>query len=167
MAWKNRGKKGKKGKKKPPAAAVAAAGADEGAKGYQLAIEYLAQWTEHDQGGAAAWKFSKTRQSHLLRNWPSRDRMPSASFKQFLVYCTKLPESCRQRTIEQAQKEAQRAEEGEREAQKAADAAGAGDGDGDGEDGGDTLDQIEEQIAVFKIQRARALKVMQALVGES
>ena len=86
-----------------------------------------------------------------------------------LLYMTKLPNNCRQRTLEQAQKEAQRAEEGEREAQAAVEdiAVSEGAGEDGGEGRGGTIEEIEERIAIFKIQRARALKVLQALVTDS
>jgi hypothetical protein len=164
MAWSLRGKRGK-GKKnlkrKVQQAAGTAVEGEAGSSSLRLAVEYLEQWTEQNEGRVSAWKFNKTRQSFLLRSWPSRDRLPSGAFQLLLGYLTKLPEGCRIRTIEQAQREAQVAEEGEKEAQVAAEAARARADEAGGEDV--TLDEIEERIALFKIQRARALKVMQAL----
>lgn len=178
MAWKNRGKKGKNKptkslKKRKLRQNHMAEMDDSGSKALKLDVEYLHQWSEYAKGNSVDWKFNKTRQSHLLRSWPSRNRLPSTAFKDFLLYLGKLPENCRKRTIEQAHNEARLAEEGEREAQAEAEAEAAAAtcdeveraGDEDGHDG--KLEAIEKRIAECKIQHARALKVLQVLLGDS
>ena len=155
----------------PPAAAGGGGGGSSGA-----AAEYLEQWTLRDTSGA--WKFSKVRQTFLLKGWPHRQRVTGETFKLFLAYLRTLTEGCQQRTLEQAREVAASAEKAEQalEARSAArrelaaDADGDEDEDEDGDAEGEAVNggvaELEEQRAVLRIQRARALRVLSSLVEQ-
>ena len=134
-----------------------------------------------DDSAQPQWKFNKTRQTFLLRFWPNRMKVTSATFKLLLSYARSLPAGPMERTLAQAREVAAKAETdeaalAEKQATKAARAASAQDStttgrdedddDGDDDDdanGDETVEELEEQRAVLKIQRARAVKLLQVL----
>ncbi|KAL3898385.1 MAG: hypothetical protein SGPRY_012851 [Prymnesium sp.] len=126
----------------------------------EAAMEYLKEWTARHEGSESSWKFNKTRQVFLLKAWPDRSRLPAEAFKQLLVYMTSLPDSLQQRTVEQAQKEAEEAERAQEEAEVQLAAVSE---EGDENEGEEMADELNERLAIFKIRRARALKVIQTL----
>jgi hypothetical protein len=144
------------------------------------ASEYLEQWAVRKEPNAT-WKFSKSRQTFLLKGWPHSHRVSRDSFKHLLNYLQTLPEGTATKTIEQAKQVATSAEKDElalearvaarKELAADADAADeeddedneTGGGGGAAQDGG--IAALEEQRAMLKIQRARALRVLNALVA--
>ena len=105
------------------------------------AAEYLEQW-EVRSAQPGTWKFSKTRQTFLLKGWPHRQRVSTRTFKRLLDYLHTLPYSCRERTIEQAREVTKAVEAAEaaleaRIAARAELAAAAADGGGDDDDDDD------------------------------
>ena len=182
-----KGKRKMKGKRKGArnAAAVQVAQPAQGSTAVTAAADYLSLWFVEQQaaapptpasGESGRWKFNKTRQSFLLKGWPHRHRVSSASFKQLLVYMRSLPAGTQERTATQAREVASTAEVAEKapEVRAAELRAGAAEeekdaDDGTGEDqptGGVSAAEVEERRAVLQIQRARALKVLKALTGE-
>ena len=164
----------KKAKAKSVAAAPPAAAGGSGSGPSDAAAEYLEQWSLRDTSGAS-WKFSKVRQTFLLKGWPHRQRVSGETFKLLLAYLRTVPEGCQQRTLDQAREVAASAEKAEQalEARVAARRElNADDDDDDDDDGlkGDSADggvaELEEQRAVLRIQRARALRVLSSLVEQ-
>ena len=157
----------KKKAQKAKLAAAAAADTSESAA-VQAAAVYLEQWTQQQQQTEVVWKFSKVRQSFLLKEWPKRKRVSAATFKLLLGYMRSLPAASAERTATQAKELAAKAEVDEaalleQRAAAAADAAANGDGDGDGGEPTAEAIEMEERLAVLKIQSARAKKVLQVL----
>jgi hypothetical protein len=173
---KQRRKKKLKARKPDAAASAATAGGAAAA----AASEYLEQWAVRKEPNAT-WKFSKSRQTFLLKGWPHSHRVSRDSFKHLLNYLQTLPEGTATKTIEQAKQVATSAEKDElalearvaarKELAADADAADeeddedneTGGGGGAAQDGG--IAALEEQRAMLKIQRARALRVLNALVA--
>lgn len=173
---KQRRKKKLKARKPDAAASAAMAGGAAAA----AASEYLEQWAVRKEPNAT-WKFSKSRQTFLLKGWPHSHRVSRDSFKHLLNYLQTLPEGTATKTIEQAKQVATSAEKDElalearvaarKELAADADAADeeddedneTGGGGGAAQDGG--IAALEEQRAMLKIQRARALRVLNALVA--
>jgi hypothetical protein len=180
------GKKRKGKKKKAKSAPANAGGSGDNGVAAQAAAKYLEQWALQQQTGTAetlVWKFNKTRQSFLLRAWPHRNRVSSATFKIFVGgYAQSLPVSCAERTLAQAKEVAAAAEASEasllEQLATAPVVSEAENGDRDGGGQGNDADgteapsgplsaaEIEEQRALLKIKRARALRIVQALSSE-
>ena len=183
---KNKGNRRNGKKKKAPPAPPSG----DGSAVIDAAAQYLEQWAAHqqqqddgagDDSAQPQWKFNKTRQTFLLRFWPNRMKVTSATFKLLLSYARSLPAGPMERTLAQAREVAAKAEAdeaalAEKQATKAARAASAQDStttgrdedddDGDDDDdanGDETVEELEEQRAVLKIQRARAVKLLQVL----
>ena len=133
----------KRKKKKAFAASLASAGS-EVVSARDAAIKYLHDWKQ----GNHAWKFSKLRQSFLLRNWADSALLPIETFETLIAYLDKLPQGPRTRTIEQATTIAQ--EEFEQSEYNAELDAG----------------QLEERKTNFQTRRVRALKVLSALCDD-
>ena len=74
------------------AAALAVAPEAESAPG-EMAVQYLQRWAERDAD--SGWKFSKKRQTWLLRAWPEPNKLGGDEFKQLLPYLRALAPSCR------------------------------------------------------------------------
>ena len=169
----------KKNKKKALKATPPKAAGDGNAG--SSAMKYLEQWSLQQQlpaSESSVWKFNKTRQSFLLRAWPHREKLSSDAFKLWLAYAQSLPAACAERTIaharevvtssEAAEQEIARQQEQEQEA-----TSGGVDGDAGADEASAgaaatmTPEAREERRAVLKIQRVRALKLIQALVEPS
>ena len=173
---KAKGKKGRgRNKKKGKPAPTATDATTNQSSASAAAAEYLSLWVLHQQTTEAAesqWKFSKTRQSFLLKCWPHRHRVSGPSFKQLLVYMGTLPSGTRQRTIVQAREVASSAESAE-SALEARLVDKQNDVENDNDDGDDDAEApgsaaaIEERRAVLQIQRARAEKVLRVLSTQS
>mmetsp|Transcript_70154 Transcript_70154/g.116535 ORF Transcript_70154/g.116535 Transcript_70154/m.116535 type:complete len:129 (+) Transcript_70154:161-547(+) len=122
-----------------------------------MAIQYLHNWAARDE---QPWKFSTVRQSYLLRSWPDRAKIPAHVFSTHLLpYLQSLPRTSLYRTLDQAKSIAE-AEAEVAEAQQAA--AGLAKAP-DSED--EATVTAAERAALFKIRRARALKVICALLA--
>ena len=174
---KNKKKKSKRKNKAPPEPTV-----PEGSTA-SAAAQYLQQWALQQQqpaGEAPVWKFNKSKQVFLLRAWPQREKLSSDTFKLMLAYAKSLPTACAERTIVQARELAAKAEAEEQALLAQAEAAekpeGAGgaveadddDGDDAAQDAADAklnAEAREERRAILKIQRARALRLLQVLVA--
>ena len=74
------------------AAALAVAPEAESAPG-EMAVQYLQRWAERDAD--SGWKFSKKRQTWLLRAWPEPNKLGGDEFKQLLPYLRALAPNCR------------------------------------------------------------------------
>ena len=153
----NAAKKRRQAKESGGEVAKAAPSSGDVDTGSESALEYLERWVAHS-AGQGEWKFSMRRQLFLLKHWPDRERVPNTAFKHLLLYFQNMPEALTQKTIEAARKVAADAEAQEAEADAAAEEAGD-DGDDDGE--------AEERKALLKIQRARALRVLEAMLEEA
>ena len=125
----------------------------------EAAAEYLEQWKCRESVGTA-WKFSKKRQTFLLRAWPDRSKLSGDAFKKLLPYLQELHENARARTLAQARGVVEQCE--------AAEKAAAADAGVDGEEAGDDADltpeEAAEERALRKIRHARALRVVAALI---
>ena len=166
--------KKKKKKAKSQKVASAATGAtssvqSDASSAAVAATEYLTQWVAR-AAPAAAWKFSKTRQTFLLKGWPHRNKVAGDTFKLLLSYLQTLPHSTAQRTIEQAREVAASTDTLEQSIEARAAArkelvATIADGDEEDEEDGAAAEADEEKRAELKIQRARALRVLNALLA--
>ena len=163
--------KAKKAKRKKAAAALLA-GVEKPNKSGDAAgsaADYLVAWSQHHAGDDAAWKFNKSRQTFLLKSWPTR-KMSSDVFKLFLQYAATLPTACAERTITQAREIAAKAESAEEALSTAEQPPVADDDDDDAVDGGaatsteTSAEERAEQLALLKIKRARALRLLKVLV---
>ena len=59
----------------------------------EMAVQYLQRWAERDSD--SGWKFSKKRQTWLLRAWPEPNKLGGEEFKQLLPYLRALAPNCR------------------------------------------------------------------------
>eukprot|EP00967_Tisochrysis_lutea_P007025 scaffold8363_cov32-Tisochrysis_lutea.AAC.1 len=112
----------------------------------QAALEYLQRWREGEEG---EWKFSKSRQTHLLRTWPDPTRLPKEAFELFVSYVATMHPNARQKTLEQARDIASAAE-AELKTQQA-----------NSHDGGEA--DAGAHIAILKIRIMRSLKIVSSL----
>lgn len=174
-------KKGAKARRLTKAKSKAAALAPPESGASDAAAHYLQQWAlmkaatqQHlDDDASSAWKFNKNRQTFLLRSWPSREKINADTFKHLLLYVRTLPVACAERTAAHAREVAKKCEADEQtlleqESAQAGAASGDGGGDDDGDEAADgaaaSAEAREEQRAVLKIQRARALRLLKVLV---
>lgn len=112
----------------------------------EAALEYLEKWRDRDEGD---WKFSKNRQSHLLRSWPDPTRLPRAAFELLIPYCSTMHLAAQEKTVKHARKVASDSETELKELQQRV--------EGDAEQGD------AERIVILKIRLMRALKVVASL----
>ena len=159
----------KKKKKRKGAAAGAAAGAADGGSA-RAAAQYLEQWVtqQAEPAGDAVWKFNKNRQTFLLRSWAEREKVSSETFKHLLAYARSLPAACAERTMAHAREVAAASEAAEAKLLEQEASAPAEGGDEAAADADDAAaidpEAREERRAVLKIQRARSLRLLNALL---
>jgi hypothetical protein len=130
----------------PTQGSTAADDAHDQSTSAEAALEYLQKWRDREEGD---WKFSKKRQSHLLRCWPDPTRLPRAAFELLIPYAATMHVAAQEKAVEQARKVASEAETELTELEQRAE---------DDVEEGDA-----ERVAILKIRLMRALKVVASL----
>jgi hypothetical protein len=127
------------------------------------ATAYLEMWRDQRH----TWKFSKLRQSYLLRAWPDATTMPLELFDTLLPYLGTMSDGARDRVIEQASAIAQ--EEPPVDDEPSESTAESADGAGTKAEATTektTEEAAEERRARLEVRRVRALKVLAALCDD-